>query len=1096
MILELFNKKISWPDLIGSDNISKNLASDEEIWPYLILGFSKYIEKPLIVLAATVESVADIYRDMTVLDSKSKILDFPIIRQSSGYNEPKYYEKLSKRLEVIQAIKSIHKDKGYPIIISSITSIIQPASKGSLEQTGSISISEKASIGRDDLIEQLIRAGYERVDTVFDKGEFSAKGDTVEVFNIADSMPVKLDLEYDEVSSIKSLDISTRKTIKGFKRYKIFNTLDPWSENDDSEKTGLLDYLDSNIGPDDYGICICEPLEVDIKIRSELDVLAALKDGLEKARTQGYIDDSSFLAGIKKRPILLNLSSKRIQGIDTKYDTFKVLKGQKSSFGNVKHFLKNVQDDLEAEKKVLISIGDEKRLLKLKDIFTENNHSFLTVKGSSDEKEIDQDIINLRSEELIHGFETEDLSVYGELDIFTFKSFEEERESISPWITEISPGSLIVHKNFGVGRYISNVSRSIDGQKKEYFLIEYADNDRLYVPIWQADRLHRYIGEKEPKITPLGSKHWDNLKNKIRNSIKTLAIDLAKLYAERKSIKGHAFTEESHWQKDMEDLFPFTETADQSYAIKTVKKKMSQDTPMDLLVCGDVGFGKTEVAIRAAFKAIIAGKQVLMLVPTTILADQHYKTFSQRYEGYPILLDVISRFKSRAEQKKIVEDFKSGKLDMLIGTHRLLSKDIKANDLGLLIIDEEQRFGVNSKEKLKLLRKEVDVLTLTATPIPRTLHMSLTGLKDIVQIDTSPMGRQPIETFVGERDDFIIRMAIERELDRGGQVYYVYNRINGIKRRREYLNSLVPNAKVALTHGRMDGEKIERIMEDFIDRKYDILLTTSIIESGMDISNVNTLIIEDSHRFGISQLYQLRGRVGRSSQKAYAYFLYPGKSALNQNAFERLRTLSEITELGSGYKIALKDLELRGAGELLGARQHGHMNAVGFDYYCQMVNEEVGRLKGIEMEEDINIQIEIPINSYIPKSYIQDENRRIATYKALADLRDEEEIEALKTRLTSKFGPLPPIVINLFKISLIKILLKRLKMQKITYSRKDNNFIIGKRVLEERLFKKTDNMKKGLSYNKRTKSIYIKDINKNIDLDSVISILSDIILII
>ena len=678
-------------------------------------------------------------------------------------------------------------------------------------------------------------------------------------------------------------------------------------------------------------------------------------------------------------------------------------------------------------------LKSQERRKKIKEVLLNNSVSYndLERKKKLYFNKLNPEIINISDIQLYRGYESKDISLYGELDIYERAILEESDKKfiLSGAFKEFSPGDYVVHKNHGIGKYIGIISRQIDGYKREYFLIEYADSDRLYIPTWQADRIHKYIGDRDPKITSLSSKKWDSLKRKARSSVHKLAIDLAKLYAERQSVQGFAFPGDTPWQKEIEDLFPFKETNDQIKAINYVKEYMEMPKPMDILVCGDVGFGKTEVAIRAAFKAIESGKQVLMLAPTTILADQHYRTFGQRYKNYPVILEVISRFRTKKEQKKIVEDFKDGRIDMLIGTHRILQDDIIPKDLGLIIVDEEQRFGVNSKEKLKLLRKEVDALTLTATPIPRTLYTSLAGIRDTVLIETYPEGRRPIETFVGRKNNSVIKMAIERELAREGQVYYVYNRITGIENEQQELKQLIPGARFALTHGQMDSRAIERIIEDFINKKYDVLLTTSIIKSGMDIGNVNTLIVINSHRFGLSQLYQLRGRVGRSSEKAYAYFFYPNKENLSLSAFQRLKTLSEYTELGSGYNIAMRDLEIRGAGELLGPRQHGHINSIGFDMYCQIMREEVERLKGNVVDEDINIQIDLPMSAYIPKNYIRNERDRIGIYKMLGSANNFEDIDKILEDVERRYGKVNFVTDNLFSIAKIKCLLRKAKIE-------------------------------------------------------------------
>jgi len=498
------------------------------------------------------------------------------------------------------------------------------------------------------------------------------------------------------------------------------------------------------------------------------------------------------------------------------------------------------------------------------------------------------------------------------------------------------------------------------------------------------------------------------------------------------------------------------------------------------------------VAVRAAFKAIEDGKQVLMLVPTTILADQHYQTFNQRYKNYPVILEVLSRFRTRKKQRDIVEDFNNGRVDMIIGTHRILQEDIKPTKLGLIIVDEEQRFGVNSKEKIKLLKTKADVLTLSATPIPRTLYMSLVGVRDIVSIETYPRGRNSIETFIGETDYMVIKRAIEREMIRDGQVYYVYNRISGIENKKVQLQQLIPEARIALTHGRMDGSRIETIMSDFIDKKYDILLTTSIIESGMDIANVNTLIVENAHLFGLSQLYQLRGRVGRSSERAYSYFFYPRRGNLGIPAFQRLKTLTEYTDLGSGYNVAMRDLEIRGAGEILGPRQHGHINSVGFDMYCQIINEEIERLKGNRVKEDINIQIDLPVSAYIPRNYIESEKERINVYKILGNARSLNQIDKIRGRMISRYRKAPPVVRNLINIARIKYLLKEAKIEKLIFSAR-KGIILKKVYITQNKIGKINKKDKNITYDPVSKQIIVKIVDKSIDLDLVLGILDDII---
>ncbi|MCD7735775.1 MAG: transcription-repair coupling factor [Lachnospiraceae bacterium] len=589
--------------------------------------------------------------------------------------------------------------------------------------------------------------------------------------------------------------------------------------------------------------------------------------------------------------------------------------------------------------------------------------------------------------------------------------------------SELSIGDFVVHENHGLGVYKGIEKVEVDHVTKDYMKIEYAGGSNLYVPATQLDVIQKYADgdSKAPKLNKLGTQEWNRTKSRVRTAVRSIAQDLVKLYAERQRREGFTYSEDTVWQREFEEMFPFEETEDQLTAIEAVKHDMQSKKIMDRLICGDVGYGKTEIAIRAAFKAVQDGKQVAYLVPTTILAQQHYNTFVQRMKDFPVRVDLMCRFRTSAEQKKTLEDLKRGLVDIVIGTHRLLSKDVQYKDLGLLVIDEEQRFGVTHKEKIKRLKTDIDVLTLTATPIPRTLHMSLIGIRDMSVLEEAPQERVPIQTYVLEYNEEMVREAISRELSRGGQVYYVYNRVNTIAEVTDKVAALVPQARVAFAHGQMKEHELERIMYDFINGDVDVLVTTTIIETGLDISNVNTMIIHDADTMGLSQLYQLRGRVGRSNRTAYAFLMYRRNKMLREVAEKRLSAIREFTELGSGFRIAMRDLEIRGAGNLLGSEQHGHMEAVGYDLYCKLLNESVKELQGGEPErESFETTIDINIDAFIPDRYILNEAQKLDIYKRIAAIRTEEEHDDMLEELLDRFGEPPRSVQNLLAVARLR----------------------------------------------------------------------------
>ena len=615
---------------------------------------------------------------------------------------------------------------------------------------------------------------------------------------------------------------------------------------------------------------------------------------------------------------------------------------------------------------------------------------------------------------------------------------------------DLKEGDFVVHKLHGIGQFMGvNTITTADKITKDYIKIKYKNDDVLYVPTDSLDSVRKYIGggDTSPKLNKLGTKEWENTKSKVKKNLEIIAKDLVELYAKRQHVKGFEFSKDTPWQKQFEDGFPYQETDDQLRCIEEVKKDMEKPVPMDRLLCGDVGYGKTEVAIRAAFKAVMDQKQVAYLVPTTVLANQQYEEFKSRMEEFPIRVDLLNRFRTKKEQEQVIKKLKLGEVDVVIGTHRLLSKDVEFKDLGLLIIDEEQRFGVKDKEKIKQLKNSVDVLTMTATPIPRTLHMSILGVRDMSVIYEPPQNRRPVQTYVLEYDEEIVREAILKEVERGGQVFYLFNNVEQIAKKANDVAKLVPEAKISYAHGKMTGKELEEIMEAFISKEIDVLVCTTILESGIDMPNANTIIVENAERLGLSQLYQIRGRVGRSNKQAYAYITYKRNKLLSEVADKRLKAIKEFTEFGSGFKIAMRDLEIRGAGSMLGEVQHGHMEQVGYDTYCKLLDEVMKETQGIQVQEEKDIQIDLNISSYIPDDFIKDSSQKIEIYQNIALCRTEEDIQNVIDEIIDRYGKMPDELENLIEIVRIKELARKSsitkiaqRMENIVFYFEDNNY--------------------------------------------------------
>ena len=708
------------------------------------------------------------------------------------------------------------------------------------------------------------------------------------------------------------------------------------------------------------------------------------------------------------------------------------------------------------KKKIIILAGNETGSKKIEELLSQEEIQYKYFEKLDDqetiiyknpiEQELNASHVIISNGTLSSGFENYDLN----LMVITSEDFigNENRKKRHTdafkrgekvVFADLHAGDYVVHKTQGIGIYIGvNTITTADGITKDYIKVKYKNDDCLYVPTDMLDNIRKYIGggEGEPKLNRLGSKEWENTKARVKTNLREVARDLIELYAKRQKAKGFMFSKDTPWQKEFEDSFPYQETEDQLRCISEVKKDMESDKPMDRLLCGDVGYGKTEVAIRAAFKAVMDQKQVAYLVPTTILANQQYEEFKSRMENFAIKVELLNRFRTKKEQENIIKKLKLGEIDIVVGTHRILSKDVEFKDLGLLIIDEEHRFGVKDKEKIKKLKENIDVLTMTATPIPRTLHMSIVGIRDMSVIYEPPQNRKPVQTYVLEYDSEVIKEAITKEIERNGQVFYLFNNVGGIIRKADEISKLVPEAKVDFAHGKMTGNEIESIMQDFIDHKIDVLVCTTILESGIDIPNANTIIVENADRLGLAQLYQIRGRVGRSDKQGYAYITYKREKLLSEVADKRLRAIKEFTEFGSGFKIAMRDLEIRGAGSLLGEIQSGHMEQVGYDTYCKLLDEVVKEMQGTKVKEEKEIQIDINLSSYIPEYYIEDSAQKIEIYQDIALCRNDKDIEDIIDEIIDRYGSMPKEVENLIEIARIKILARNASVIKVTQKEK------------------------------------------------------------
>ncbi|MBB6674918.1 transcription-repair coupling factor [Cohnella nanjingensis] len=1068
----------------------------------MIASMYRELSRPVLVVTHNMFAAQKMAEDLQECLSAEEVLLYPaneLIAAETAISSP---ETSARRMDVL--LQLAEGFRGVIVVPFSGIRRFQP-DRGTMANA-LVTLRVGDTLSMNDFLRRMIGLGYERVDRVEQKGHLSVRGGIADFFPLTSSTAVRVEWFDDEIDSIRTFDPTDQRSVDKLDAYAVrpcreiiaderrfenaaqhaFDLLEAQLEKMSdrqakerlrTEITREIDFLRQNVYfseiykyisllyPERQTLLDYMPRDT-VLLMDEPNRLGETARQLERDETEWtthLLQQGKCLPGfVLAVPAEQALYPKAFQ---TVYMSLFVRQIPHTQPQNIVNFVCRAMQNFHGQMNVLKAEMERWR---------KGGAHIVMLAGNAERAERMRRVLDdyhietpeIAQGNLQSGFELPSvkLVVITEGEMFTQKQRKARRvdrrmdnaERIKSY-TELKVGDYVVHQNHGIGKYLGIGTLEMGGIHKDYLHIIYAGGDRLSVPVEQFDLIQKYVGseEKDPKVNKLGGADWTRVKSKVRSSVKDIADDLIKLYAERQATEGHGFGEDSPYQQEFEAMFPYDETTDQLRAIEEIKVDMQQPRPMDRLLCGDVGYGKTEVAIRAAFKAAIDGKQVAVLVPTTILAQQHYETFRERFSGYPFNIKVLSRFRSRKEQNETIKGVKAGTVDVLIGTHRLLSQDVVFKDLGLLIVDEEQRFGVSHKEKLKRLKTNVDVLTLTATPIPRTLHMSMLGVRDLSVIETPPENRFPVQTYVVEYSPTLVREAIEREMARDGQVYFLFNRVQGIYQMAEQITALVPDARIAVAHGQMSEQELERTILDFLDGEYDVLVSTSIIETGVDIPNVNTLIVHDADKMGLSQLYQLRGRVGRSNRIAYAYFTYQRDKVLNEVAEKRLQSIKEFTELGSGFKIAMRDLSIRGAGNLLGAEQHGFIASVGFDLYSQMLAEEIQARKAewhggkALPPAPVNTQLDIGVDAYLPPDYIYDSIQKIEIYKKVAAAASLDDVSDLFDELTDRFGDPPKSVLNLLAVARLKVYGRRYGIESIVKRGDDVHLKFEERRREE-----------------------------------------------
>ena len=1059
------------------------LAVAEPARAYVIAALSAITQRrPLLVVTATGTEAERMANDLRAYLGETQVDIFPAWETLPFERVSPSVETMGRRL---QAMWHLHSGVSMPLVLVAPVKALLQRLGPHVEETEPVVVRAGQTLDAEDLVATLVGLGYRREYQVEHRGEVAVRGSIVDVFPSTGEIPVRIDLWGDEVDRLSEFSVhdqrstvditeveligcrELRPTAEVRIRAEALMTTEPWGRDqwERLAQGAVFDGMESwlpwltegehlllDLLPSDALIVLVEPRRMRDRAADLLDEERALAGSL--ARTWGADLTSTYVADNGGFPAL-HLPFDRLlahtnapvwtlttapEGPDT---TVIPAMGWAINHGDPTALVRQLRSLIADGYRIVVAAEGEGSADRLQTVLREEGLK-VNVVPAGYEPDIDRRSaagLQIVVQPIERGFilPSAKLAVLSESDVTGRrrahrKAKRSRKREAQAFFDDLKTGDYVVHYMHGVGRFAGMVKRAIGGTERDYLLLEFRGDDKLYVPSDQIDAVRPYTGEP-PSLHRLGGKDFAAAKAKVRAAVREIAQELVVLYQKRITAPGHAFGLDTPWQREMEDSFPYAETPDQLKAIEDVKADMEQPSPMDRLVCGDVGYGKTEVAIRAIFKCVQDGMQAAILVPTTLLAQQHFQNFSERFANYPIRVEVLSRFLTTAQARKVIEGVKTGQVDVIIGTHRLLSNDIEFPKLGLLVVDEEQRFGVTHKEAIKHLKENVDVLTLTATPIPRTMEMALTGIRDLTLLNTAPADRQPILTYVGEYDDRAVAEAIRRELLREGQVFYVHNRVADIEWKARQLSDLVPEARIAIAHGQMDEGSLEQVVYDFWEGAYDVLVCTTIIETGIDMPTVNTLVVDRADRLGLGQLHQLRGRVGRAGQRAYAYLFYPADVKLTDEAYERLKTIGEHTELGSGFKIAMRDLEIRGAGNILGGDQSGHIAAVGYDLYSQMVIEAVGELKGETPKEPAEIKIEVPVDANIPHDFIAKEPLRLDAYRRLAVVASQSDVDDIANEWIDRYGPIPDRAKALLDVARLRAECVRIGIRDVTVTK-------------------------------------------------------------